>query len=135
VQDVVSIVEGAGGAPEGMFNKIDATMTRYSVIRSKDYVRISADGWAAVVTMEVAERFEKLAYFACPCSSQELWLLLELARGRRVPAAAKRVIGKVRAFAYGLWYRRRLRTIMCRAGARYIPGANGGYYELPYGEG
>ncbi len=111
---------------------LGAEMARYSIVYMRGWARITTDGWSAVVTPEVAERFKRAAWFAAPVSSQELWLLLELARGERVPAAARHVIGKIRAFAYGLWYRRRLQLIMCRAGARYVPGANGGYYELPW---
>jgi hypothetical protein len=112
-------------------SKMVVAMARYSIVYTGGYARIVTDSWSAVVTPEVAERFKKVAWFAAPVSPKELWLLLELARGKRVPAAARHVIGKVRAFAYGLWYRRRLKRIMCHAGARYIPGANGGYYELP----
>jgi hypothetical protein len=106
-------------------------MARYSVVYEGDYARISTERWTAVVPLDVVERFEKMVYFAGPCSSRELWLLLELARGGRIPAAARRVIGRIKGFAYGLWYRRRLKRLMCWVGARYMPGANGGYYELP----
>jgi len=92
--------------------------------------------WTATynVSAEVAERFSELVRRARPRGRWQLKLLMELARGRRVPATAARIV-RGRAAAYGGRYQASLENIMSRAGARLVPGPRGGrwcgYYELP----
>ena len=111
-------------------------MVRYSIekyLHKPGFVLISSRGFTAVVTPEVAQRFERLVRRARPRGWWQLRLLLELAQHGRVAANAAHWV-RGRAADYEVHYQRSLDAIMKRAGARYVPGPRGGgwaaYYEL-----
>jgi hypothetical protein len=97
-------------------------------------VCISSRRFAVVVPRDVAQRFEELVKLARPRGSWQLELLLELARGRRIPATAAHLV-RGRAAAYLGRYQASLEALMGRLGARLVLGPRGGrwagYYELP----
>lgn len=113
-------------------------MVRYSIRPYGDdsplRVISGPGGLSAVVTAEVAERFQRLVERARPRGHWQLKLLLGLAGSGRLPATAARLV-RGGAAAYAGRYQRSLEALMCRAGARFVPGPRGGrwtgYYYLP----
>jgi predicted transcriptional regulator len=98
-------------------------------------VRIVARYFLAIVPQEVARRFDELARRARPRGWWQMRLLLALAKVGRAPASAAKIV-RGRAAAYLGRYQRSLDAVMSRAGARYVPGKNGGrwsgYYEIAW---
>jgi hypothetical protein len=92
---------------------------------------ITATGLNAILSAKEAERFEELVARAKPRGHWQLFLLLELARAGRVPAAAGRLV-RGRAAAYVGRYQRSLEALMDRAEAYLMLGPRGGRWEGYY---
>jgi hypothetical protein len=109
-------------------------MVRYSISthpQNPELRVVRAPFLNQVVSEEVAERFEKLVARARPRGHWQLFLLLELARNGRVPAAAARLV-RGGAFDYLYRYQRSLEALMDRAEAHLVLGPRGGRWEGYY---
>jgi len=120
-----------------MSNQTQDTAMRYSISTypyDTSKVYISAPQLVVVESRDVAARFEELVRRARPRGWWQLKLLLELARGHRVPATVQHII-RGRAAAYAGRYQRSLDNLMGRVGAQLVLGPRGGrwtgYYFLP----